>query len=563
MQIECTATSQIFFNHSQHVHIINLDFIGCGGIQVKNVDEFILKGINLQNSTSGAALELMETTAHISNCTFTFNTIGNATICESIRDAGGVIFSISSNVTINQSKFENNGADYGGVLIYAEQQSIININDSVFFGNNALCGILCCNSSSVTIEASKFEDNNGGAIASYNSCITVGDSTFDSNINRTLKFENSTITINSSIFSNNVGEYSGPGVVSFARCTIMIVASIFNENTGAVLYSNISTVILDTSMFDNNTRGMATVISYFSPITIQDCNFTNNTPFVTVITAFSSRIEHYGSLLLADNSAQSLLGVPGFTLLLAESEFIEHQSGKLTAANNLGSILGVNSSIAFFGYVLFINNGDHSPLSQFATDVRSQGGAITLFHSNIFFNGMCALEHNRAGDGGAVFSSESKLYVNGDLTIAHNVASRNGAGIYLFNSELNYSDRGTFLLFNNTAKHKGGGLHAISSTIKVSLEKHTRLSITENKAEKGGGLFLEANAKLYVLKGRHYNLSKVLFMGNIADYGGAIYVDDDSYSGTCAIVPRSECFFQVLFPYLSTNDMTQSILSFS
>ena len=565
-QIECTPTSHIFFNHSQHIHITNLDFVGCGGIQVKNVDEFMLKGINLHNTTSGAALELMETTAHISNCTVTFNTMGNAAINESVIYAGGVLFSISSNVTIKQSKFENNRADYGGAIIYAEERSIIDINDSVFIGNSALYGILCCNNSNVAIEASKFEDNNRGTITSYNSVITVGNSSFESNINQTLKFENCTIIINSSMFSSNVGEYGGPGLVSFARCTVMIVASIFHKTTGAVLYSNISTVILDTSKFDNNTRGMATVISYYSPITIQNCNFTNNNPLVAVITAFSSRIELYGSLLLADNFAYSH---PGFTLLLAESEFIKHQPGKLTVSNNLGSMLGVNSNITFFGYVLFINNGDHSPLSQFATDVHNQGGAITLLHSNIFFDGMCNLEHNRADDGGAILSRESKLYVNGDLTIAHNVASRNGAGIYLSNSELIYNDKSTFLLFNNTAKHKGGGLHAISSSIKVSLEKHTvtsRLSITENKAEKGGGLFLEANAKLYyVLKGRKYNLSKVLFMGNIADYGGAIYVNDDSYSGACAIVPRSECFFQVLVPYLSTSDKTQmhTVLSFS
>ena len=37
-----------------------------------------------------------------------------------------------------------------------------------------------------------------------------------------------------------------------------------------------------------------------------------------------------------------------------------------------------------------------------------------------------------------------------------------------------------------------------------------------------------------------------LFTGNSADYGGAVYVDDDTNSGTCVSDPKTECFFQAL-----------------
>ena len=98
------------------------------------------------------------------------------------------------------------------------------------------------------------------------------------------------------------------------------------------------------------------------------------------------------------------------------------------------------------------------------------------------------------------------------LTIAHNTATGNGGGVYLSNSELNCQQKGTFVLFNNTALQKGGGLHAISSAIKasssLSVSIHTyptqytgiRINFTGNAAEQGGGLSLEANAKLYILK---------------------------------------------------------------
>ena len=176
-----------------------------------------------------------------------------------------------------------------------------------------------------------------------------------------------------------------------------------------------------------------------------------------------------------------------------------------------------------------------------------------------FFNGACNLEHNHAENGGAIHSTDSKLYMNGNVTIAHNTATRNGGGVYLSTSELYCQQKSTFELFNNTAAHKGGGLHAISLFIKATssvLRPRTytgaRMNITENAAERGGGLSLEANAKLYILKfdvlliSTTIDADTTLFTGNSADYGGAVYVDDDTNSGTCASDPKTECFFQVL-----------------
>ena len=47
-------------------------------------------------------------------------------------------------------------------------------------------------------------------------------------------------------------------------------------------------------------------------------------------------------------------------------------------------------------------------------------------------------------------------------------------------------------------------------------------------AEKGGGLYLEMNAKVYILQSMSYTKQShvVNFDTNSADYGGAIYVSD-------------------------------------
>ena len=125
-------------------------------------------------------------------------------------------------------------------------------------------------------------------------------------------------------------------------------------------------------------------------------------------------------------------------------------------------------------------------------------------------------------------------------------------------SELNCLDNSTFILLNNTAKHKGGGIHAISSSIKITsvLPSSPTLNFINNTAQRGGGLSLEANARITTIKylfadgpfsyPLYQQIYITIFSGNSADYGGAVYVDDDTNSGTCTSDPKTECFFQVL-----------------
>ena len=88
--------------------------------------------------------------------------------------------------------------------------------------------------------------------------------------------------------------------------------------------------------------------------------------------------------------------------------------------------------------------------------------------------------------------------------------------------------------------------------------KCSMLNFMNSKAEKGGGHYLEMDAKLCVLKSRTLEQHKILaFTANLAEYGGAVYVSDD---GMCALSTNKECFFQTLALYhsmpidLDTND---------
>ena len=563
-QIRCTRYSQVVFNHSLNIDIANLEFVGCGGLQGLRVDRFVAHNATFRCQEYGeTVLQLIETIAQIINCTFSSNNIYP-------YQAGGAISATHSNVEISQSIFANNGAaycfslNYSGAIIYAGQQSIININSSTFISNCAWFGILYLDSSNATIEQSIFKENIGDTLLlSYGSNVKIYDSEFYINnasdsFSVLYLFNSCSATIKKSIFEYNFGII----LLLSDNSEITIGMSKFKHNTGSVVISNNSKVEITTSTFDNNTEAPARTIRILNEglvlgsnrgsIKVNDSNFTNNNS--PVIVAVSSKIEHYNSLLIMNNSAAE----NGFAIIhLDNSEFIGHHSGNATISDNLRSLIAFISNITFMGNVKFLNN--RQPLS-ITGNFLQEGGAITLVQSSAYLHGTASFEHNYADNGGAIFFIESKFNAKGNVTVAHNMANKNGGGIYLIDSELTCLNKSTVILFNNTATHKGGGIHAISSSIKTTsvLPSSAILNFTNNIAERGGGLSLEANAKLVTVKYLYsidysnflypsYQQSyTTIFSGNSAKYGGAVYVDDDTNSGTCTSDPKTECFFQVL-----------------
>ena len=550
-------------------------------LNVNNVDDAFLHGGVLYSDSSN--IIIVESQFQHNSATYDgvlYSSSSNITINasefhnNSATVGGGVLRSYSSNITINASEFHNNSAAYGGVLD-SYSSNIITINASEFHNNSATYGgVLRSSSSNITINASEFHNNSAidvGVLGFYSRPITINASEFhniSAGTGGVLDSLSSNITINASEFHNNRLSATYGGVLYSDSSNITINASEFHNNSataGGVLYSDSSNITINASEFHNNSATYGGVLySDSSTITIVGTSiFTKNvSPIGAVIYSLGgSKIQHHNYLLIDNNWANRYA-----VICLSDSDFIGHVSDNVTFSNNLGSLVAFNSNITFMGYARFENN---QPLQTITGDFQ-EGGAITLFQSNIFFDGSCNLEHNLAEDGGAILSTESKLYVNGDVTIAHNTATRNGGGVYLSTSELNCQQKSIFIFFNNTAEQKGGGLHAISSSIKATsaftlqLQYYigTRINFTNNAAERGGGLSLEANAKLYVLKYDAIpntdttiftatDTNTTIFTANKADYGGAVYVDDDTNSGACASKSKtdSECFFQVLAIY--------------
>ena len=491
-------------------------------------------------------------------------------ISNNVTKNGRVLYSHHSNITIVASKLENNTAFNGGVIF--SNGGSVQFKLNTLWNNSAkYSGVIKSNHSNIIIEACKVGHNiasqQGGVISSRLDTIKIEASKLDSNAAEqdggTVSALGSNISIVASQFSNNTANLGGVAYISFNSWGhLSITASKFIENSaswsGGVLYcTRCTNISIERSEFDKNAAGYrgGVLLIMDSTIRMGDCDFTNNnsSSIGSVIYAtHSSIVNEHGSLLIANNTAKAdatvYLIVTNFTLV----------NDTLIFSYNLGSFMAFKSNVMFMSttFIEFVSNQQPSSIQE--------GGAITLFQSYAFFYGTCQFECNHAENGGAILSIDSNIYVKGEsnVFIAHNTALENGGGLHLSNSELDFQKDSKFVLFNNTAVGKGGGLHAVHTSIQSISASYngkytgTKLNLTGNVAKLGGGTSMETNTKLSILKYNRiyyespYNdANTIIFTANRADYGGALYVDDGTYSGTCASKPKRNCFFQVLAMY--------------
>ena len=183
-------------------------------------------------------------------------------------------------------------------------------------------------------------------------------------------------------------------------------------------------------------------------------------------------------------------------------------------------------------------------------DHKSQyefGGAITSSWSDIHFWSTTTFSENYSHKiGGAIVAIESHLYLYGNALLQHNRANSKGGALYLDQTELNCQKNTTFHM--NYAIN-GGGIYAINSHVimiinETKLHVATRLlSFINNSAEIGGGISLEGSSRIQgpFITGLEYVIQ---FISNIAQKGGAIYVNDYTNGGICSNTSYSLCFLQ-------------------
>ena len=171
------------------------------------------------------------------------------------------------------------------------------------------------------------------------------------------------------------------------------------------------------------------------------------------------------------------------------------------------------------------------------------GGAISADQSQIYINTEgVIITNNTATSGGGT------LFVNEPIKIYHNTAQD---GIYTYSSrvefqsvQMEYADGWPLSpnkqseIAHNIAEN-GGSIHAVSSSIKL-IRSHVNIdSNTANTS--GGGVYLQQSSKLYLFKTveayQYYRTQdryvKLMINNNLAQYGGGIFVADDTQRSAC------------------------------
>ena len=535
----------------------------------------------LRKHKVGGAISVIRSNIIIEHCILEGNS----------ADIGGAIFTeLKSNITIFNSTFVENHVPFHGGVLYSDRGYAVAVHNSNFVRNSAReGGVFVVEKTILFIHESDFIQNNvvinGGAVYAYQGSLLIFKSQFICNFaNRggVLDVAYVNLTITHSVFNENKAKYAGvisaPGL-SFIVLIMCNFTDNIAENLGGVLQLSSSIVLVRQAIivgnkghhggsFDINSVNITLVDSELSHNSAQlggviyatETNINITNCVLSYNEAIRGGVVHIatGSSIITNKSVMKRnlanLGVMYFV----------ESSGIFSAtevADNKGSLFLYYSNITFKGETDFVNC---RPRKYHTTNFQ-EGGAITAFQSNIILEGTSTLAQNSAQNGGAVHLTESKLYVYGNTILSNNTALESGGGIYIYQSELNCKGQSTLQLVGNRAIVHGGGIHAIGSTLVAEYE-YTQphnvyhgsriIFIGNNAKEAGGGILLEVNSKLNVLIRKQYYSDEpyytLIFSSNSADYGGAIYVADDTNSGTCASTlykehsTSNECFMQVI-----------------
>ena len=550
-----------------------------GGVISAIQSTSIILGCSFESNyayNDGGVISINEGVLNVSKgSTFSYNTAHND---------GGVISTYQGLLFVSEGSTlsHNTAHNDGGVIAVFE--GVLNVSEGSTFSLNTAHndgGVVHAYEAVTTIAGNSYNGNRAGnrggvwfvyqgnltifqSIASHNEATDVGGAIYSDQGNITIR--------NTSSLGNTATEggalYSHQGNVSVSLSSFS--QNSVDNNGGAWFMEDCHTVCQDVNFAANSAYEGGAVHSINSTLSLSSCVFVNNSAINKGGALFSSqsKISSFKSLNVTTNRAS--LGV---TYLLGSTA---HLDGQTFVSDNIGSFLMIKSKITFTGTTYFIGGSEPMRSHDVIVDLH-EGGALTASKSDIIFNGTSVLTDNCAENGGAIHATDqSKVYFNGETRIANNTANDTGGGVYLDTSELQCQSNSSLTISRNIANKKGGGVHAISSSINVignftyerSTDKYNNsttykyigsiLYVSDNEAEKGGGLYLEMNSKLYVLKFTPHNepFSIVTFSGNSADYGGAVYVSDYSNLGTCnpsfsSQYKARECFFQVLAIYSS------------
>ena len=531
-----------------------------GGAIVSSYSNITISGTNFESNRAEIGGDIFtEDFSRISILNSTFSGEGVEGINEE-APFGGAIFSHEGEFAIMGCLFTKKNATVGGAVM--SSLSNFMINNTTFVQNSATDhgASVFGYDSTISIEKCNFERNFAGAgagVATQEGILNVDASKFIDNFAQrhaaALDLFLDSPTIRGCVFENNIaGSFAGAILLWFSN-TFMY---------GKVPLDGEVRQSCNESCYNKEIDHGAKMEVSQSMVTVGDKTvfLSNSAPTGGALYVIRSTMRSCGPVFFSKNRATLYSSVYYLDSVVSFEGFVE-------LSQNLGSLFAFNSHLNFSDCSRFV---DGSPQQSTISSFR-EGGALTLVQSRLTINGKSVFEGNSAETGGAIAATDSEIFLNDEVNITNNKAYKSGGGVYLSQSELHALRESTVIISNNRAEKRGGGIHAVSSSLKCTvtgsdysyqdeirreLYEGALMIIRENTAERGGALFLEANSRVTLLKDylfyTLFNATALKFIKNTALYGGAIYVDDQSNSGSCTSNPfdanaqQSECFIHVI-----------------
>ena len=454
------------FSNFQNVYISRMHFLECGGNSVENVTELVLKDATFDGKNSGgSALQLIETTATITNCDFSFNTRGMLTkihlgdiVTPQVPHSDGIdawvgaaLMAINASLTVKNVHFKNNLADIGGAIFLSDSDATI--NSSTFVNNqqtssdegfsfgytNSALGLPICTDTQITAGGALFLERSNVSISNSMLCrnsASAGGAVFAINNELCLSSESlvcknsastydggaihawyTTIKIIDSRFDKNIVQNLDGGAIYCFSCIVVILNSYFSSNIanneGGRLSLLSSSLTINGSKFTNNRADShgGVLHIYHSRMTLADNQMIANTAITgAAMTIITCDTISDGFLKIVDNLEANI----STSVHLLESKF--HVRGNFTISNNHGSVMVFNTNVTFEGsLVTFRNNHQAEPVD---SPIMKELEVLSLYFKALaitFMSDACTFEDNTAKNGGAIHSSQSKLFIEGTI----------------------------------------------------------------------------------------------------------------------------------------------------
>ena len=567
---------------------------------------------NQADQVGGVISAVGGVTIYIEHCTVRNNTAEN----------GGVLYGLSNNITISHSSFYDNTAHTGVLNLF---QSTLRITESSFVHNTATYtgGTVIIERGTLSALKSAFSDNlaaQGGVIYSVNTSVSLILSSFRGNkaeINGGVLyvFFQSSLVSHYCNFSSNTAGNDGGVVFSLVENRLEINNGHFNSNVaandGAVFFISFQTNLTlstlnkstDTYAFfnacslyqcqlgmtlENNiaVRGGVIFTNDFSYVDINGdsrVNVQKNRAQLGIFYMYESTLNSSAVLQFEDN-VEAIHVEKSIVIFTGKTHFIHCSSSPELGASldrKGGAVKAIQSELAFDGQTLFQENKAENGAAMHAIEsnvsmkgetvvtnntAEVNGGGMCFINSKVSIRGLSKFTVNQALEGGAIYSKESIIEIF-DTSEFSNNSAHNGGGFYLQSSELNVNDN--VIIAANQALENGGGILAKNTTI----VGESTIQIIENQATRGGGCAFDERTNIYQNVDRNTSQSVFIFTENSAEYGGALFIDDENNVITCANIPykqntSADCFFVTSTPHKNVSSVhnfkfSQNIARFS